>query len=453
MRFALAVVFAAGCAGAPSGSSDNDLFRDFRSDGKFDELGHPSNARQIDAAGVCPGLGHASGELCRGELPGSVQAGDLILNLRVRVSGASAGGVLDVDVLDGTDSLGHTTLDGGAVRPGWQNLSVPYHTYGGSPLTAVVTAQGNGTVEIEYFEIFPARFTLVLEPGSKELAPTDEITFETALDAQPILVRANGTDVSDRLAQATVETSSFRKLIHIAVGRLTDGISGDVVDLRVETGGEHARMQIRKSAPACLFEGDPNGVKILATGFQPFPADASHDNISRVALAAVRPSALPGVQLMRLELPVEYDRAAAEVISAIERCRPDVVVSFGQGGDDLHLEETAYNLKDTSEVSGGVPDNRGIIAAAEPILDGGDATRPTRLPLDAIEAALTGAGEHPVRSTDPGRYICNNVFYAGLGATDRPAGFIHLPYTTSFPAKTKSRWGRAVEAILKAAAR
>ena len=78
--------------------------------------------------------------------------------------------------------------------------------------------------------------------------------------------------------------------------------------------------------------------------------------------------------------------------------------------------------------------------------------RPTRLPLDAIAAALNDIGEHPVRSTDPGRYICNNVFYAGLGATDRPAGFVHLPYTTRFSASVKARWGRAAETILTAAA-
>ncbi len=82
-------------------------------------------------------------------------------------------------------------------------------------------------------------------------------------------------------------------------------------------------MQVRRSPPPCTFVGDASGVKVLATGFQPFPADGWHDNVSRVGVFAARPEAMPGVRLMRIELPVEYDRAAAEVQSAIRRCAPD----------------------------------------------------------------------------------------------------------------------------------
>ena len=460
MRLAIASLgFAAfvvsGCAGAvtPSASGGNagdgsGLFRDFTDGGKFDELGHPANARQVAASSFCAGLGNSDGELCRGQLPGSEQAGDMVLNLRVRVTGArGTRSVLTVDM-----GAVRAELLPSAVRAGWQNFSVPYTFEGGSRPTTVVTAHGNGTVEIDYLELFPARFHLVLGPGSNELADPDEITIETALDGAAIAVTANGTDVSDRLLEARVETSTFRRLVHVSVATLVGGIDGDVVELMVRAGDDHARMQVRRVAPPCRFEGDPAGVRLLATGFQPFPADAAHDNISRVALAAVRPEALPGVQLMRLTLPVEYDQAAAEVASAIARCQPDVVVSFGQGDDAIHLEETAYNLKDTSEVAGGVPDNRGLVVAAEPIADAGDDTRATRLPLAAMERALVAAGEAPVRSTDPGRYICNNVFYSELGATDRPAGFVHLPYTTDFPDDVKARWGRALEALLAAAA-
>lgn len=453
MTFGFAA-FVCGCAGAvtPASGGDADgsggLFRDFVGGGKFDELGHPANARHADAASFCSGLGNRDGELCRGQLPGSEQSGDMVLNLRVRITGArGTTSVLTVDM-----GAMHSELKPVAVRPGWQNFSVPYTFEGGSPLTTIVTAHGNGTVEIDYLELFPARFHLVLAPGSNELGTDDEIVIETALDNTDLEVTANGTDVSARLTQARVETSTFRRLVHVSVGTLVGDITGDVVELMVRAGDDHARMQVRRGAPPCSFQGDPTGTKLLATGFQPFPADASHDNISRVALAAVRPEMLPGVQLMRLTLPVEYDQAAAEVASAIARCQPDVVVSFGQGDDAIHLEQTAYNLKDTSEVAGGVPDNRGLIAAAEPIVDGGDATRATRLPLDAMERALVDAGESPVRSDDPGRYICNNVFFTELGATDRPAGFVHLPYTTDFPDDVKARWGRALEALLGAAA-
>ena len=144
-----------GCAGAvspASGGNDADgsggLFRDFVGGGKFDELGHPANARHVDAASFCAGLGHRDGELCRGQLPGSEQAGDMVLNLRVRVTGARGSTpVLTVDM-----GAMHRELKPVAVRRGWQNFSVPYTYEGGSRLTTIVTAHDNGTIEIDYLK-------------------------------------------------------------------------------------------------------------------------------------------------------------------------------------------------------------------------------------------------------------------------------------------------------------
>jgi pyroglutamyl-peptidase len=155
---------------------------------------------------------------------------------------------------------------------------------------------------------------------------------------------------------------------------------------------------------------------------------------------------------MRLTLPVEYDRAASLVTEVITRCQPQHVISFGQGGNDIALEHTAYNLQDTGELSGGAPDNRGILRAAQPISRDAPATRDTLLPLDAIEAALVDLGETPQPSTDPGRYICNNVMFADIGAmTGRGrAGFIHLPYTTWFDDAVRARFGKVAEAAVQA---
>src|SRR5690606_26861390 len=108
---------------------------------------------------------------------------------------------------------------------------------------------------------------------------------------------------------------------------------------------------------------DPDGARVLVTGFQPFPADVGHDNVSAVAVGAIDPAALRGARVMRLVLPVEYDRAAAAVVGAIARGRPDVVICFGQGGAELALEEIAYNLQDGGGPAGGRPDNRGAIRA------------------------------------------------------------------------------------------
>lgn len=103
-------------------------------------------------------------------------------------------------------------------------------------------------------------------------------------------------------------------------------------------------------------------------------------------------------------------------------------------------------------VAGGVPDNRGIIGASVQIDPAAPATRETLLPLDEIRDALEQIGESPRPSTDPGRYICNNVMFADIGAMQGRgvAGFIHLPYTTRFDEATKQRYGRVVEAAVQA---
>ncbi|MEJ7599494.1 MAG: hypothetical protein WKG01_16420 [Kofleriaceae bacterium] len=194
---------------------------------------------------------------------------------------------------------------------------------------------------------------------------------------------------------------------------------------------------------------------MLVTGFQPFPADGWHENVSAVGVMAMDPAALRGAQVMRLVLPVEYDRAASAIADVIARCAPESVISFGQGGGAIALEQTAYNLQDTGEIAGGVPDNRGVIRAATPIDPGATAERATLLPLAAIGEALEALGEAPEPSTDPGRYICNNVMFQNIGImTTRGGrgGFIHLPYTTSFDDATRARFGDVVRAAVQATA-
>jgi len=152
-------------------------------------------------------------------------------------------------------------------------------------------------------------------------------------------------------------------------------------------------------------------------------------------------------------LPVEYDRAAAAIAEVIERCAPAIVISFGQGGGDIALEHTAYNLQDTGEISGGAPDNRGVIRAAQPIDAVAPAERSTLLPIDAIKSALEAIGEAPQHSTDPGRYICNNVMFVDVGtmaARGGRGGFIHLPFTTEFDDAVRARFARVVETAIQA---
>jgi pyroglutamyl-peptidase len=444
-------------AAPPAANPNAGLFRDFL-DGKFDSAGHPLDAVVLDGATLC-GKTELAGA-CEGDLPAAAQAGDLVTSARLRVRAHGDGDIVTMSVLYGESGnvVAHETLTASNLRATdeWTDLPITWHGDGTAARVNFVVAPG-ATVDLDYVENFPPRFQLALAPGSGVVGDGDHLQIEVPLGGAIEHVTLDGTDITDRVTQllvdgkATRTDTAFRSVVDIAVADLAP-MRGDVADLSLRAAGNAARMQLRRTAPACSFAG--SGTKVLVTGFQPFPADATHENVSGVAVNALDVTTLHDAQVMKLILPVEYDRAAAEVADVIARCKPDVAISFGQGGDEIALEETAYNLQDTGELSGGAPDNRGIVRAATPIDAAAPATRATQLPLAAIEKAMTDGGEAPQHSTDPGRYVCNNVMFADIGAMTAlgagRAGFIHLPYTLDFDADSRARFGKVVAAAIQA---
>ena len=461
----------AACAESPTTPDEarpNDgMLRDFI-DGKFDAAGHPLNAKIVSAAELsldasCGNLQDGSVQLktgCRVELPPGADGANLVVNARLRVRAhPSSGTIVTVTAIDsagtrvGTQRLTVSTL---RERGRWIDLPISIGRSSGMAHLELAVAAG-ALVDLQYVEVFPKQLGVIVSPGSGVFADSAKITFELPRGQKIEKLEANGVDVKRRLetlvsaGTATKTTTEFRTLFEVSIGDLLPGRE-DVVELRVHANGDTSRTQLRKTAPPCTFVGDPTGAKVLVTGFQPFPADGWHDNIAGVAVTALDPRTLHGAQVMKLVLPVEYDRAAATITDVIERCQPQHVLSFGQGSNAIALEELAYNLQDTGELAGGAPDNRGIIRAAAQIDPTAPAQRETLLPLDDIEAALVDLGEAPQRSTDPGRYICNNVMFNNIGrmAQRGRAGFIHLPYTTQFDDAVRARWGKVAAAAVQA---
>ena len=345
-----------------------------------------------------------------------------------------------------TNTLRRTTLD---LPLAWSS--------NGSPVNLRVTAGAGAVFDLDYIEVFPERFGLVTSPGSGIYTDTDRLVFELPRSRKLDKILLDRVDITARMTEliasgkAKRTTTAYRTLVEVSVTDLAPE-RADVSELELRAGALASRVQLRRGSTECKFEGDPNGTKVLITGFQPFPADGWHENISAVAVTSLDPAQLRGAQVMRVVMPVEYDRAAAQITDMIARCSPQAVLSFGQGGGRIALEEVAYNLQDTGEVAGGVPDNRGIIRAAAQIDSAAPATRDTLLPLSEIESALRGIGETPSYSRDPGRYICNNVMFAGIGVMQSRgvSGFIHLPYETQFDADARERWGKFVKAAIQA---
>jgi pyroglutamyl-peptidase len=441
------------------------LLRDFL-DGKFDAAGHPLNARVTEAESLCPQAGvphngaiRITTQPCIGSIAGSEQTGDLVASLRISVKAYAASGTIvsaSITAIDG-EILATNTLTTSRLREAsWIDLPLAWSSRGNSVQLEITAAQG-AVIDLDYIEVFPERFGLVASPGSGLYTDTDKLVFELPRSRKLDKILLDGADITARMTElittgkAKRTQTAYRTLVEVAVGDLAIE-RGDTSELELRAGALAARMQLRRVTSECKYEGDPSGRKVLVTGFQPFPADGWHDNVSAVAVTALDPSRLRGAQVMRVVMPVEYDRAAAQVTELIARCAPDAVISFGQGGSAIALEEVAYNLQDTGEVPGGVPDNRGIIRASAQIDPAAPATRDSLLPLRDIEFALSEIGEEPRYSRDPGRYICNNVMFADVGAMQSRgvAGFIHLPYTTQFDASTRERFGKVVQAAIQA---
>jgi pyroglutamyl-peptidase len=322
-------------------------------------------------------------------------------------------------------------------------------------MAAAAAAAAAATTPATNTEAAAPRPRLVIAPGSGVFSDEDALAFELPPGGALEVLEAGGEALLPRLerlleaGRATRAEVERGAVIEVRIGDLLPE-RGEIAMVRARTGGAAACVELRRAPAPERYEGGPGDTRVLVTGFQPFPAECEHENVSAVAVTALDPTAIRGARVMRLVLPVEYDRSAAAVREVIARCRPDIVISFGQGNASIALEEIAYNLQGALPLPRANPDNRGEIRSGAVIEPDGPAERAVRLPLGAIELALAALGEEPRRSRDPGRYICNDVLFGALGTAVPRAGFIHLPRITEFTPASRARYGRLVAAAVQA---
>ena len=101
-----------------------------------------------------------------------------------------------------------------------------------------------------------------------------------------------------------------------------------------------------------------------------------------------------------------------------ERGRPCVFLHFGvsAAARTLLLEQVGYNVADFR-----IPDERGHVATNEVIHEGEAADLTTTVRLDELLAVLQSVDPRVALSTDPGRYVCNYVYYRSLVWATRQA--------------------------------
>lgn len=479
------VLLLAACAGPPEPTLADDpapdaIYTDFLG-GKFDAAGHPVGAFVLEGDGCAPATGWVWGDrvhvdptfddagvACTGATD-PLGLGIFAVNVRASLSetcdeACAADPIFGVTVYDDAGAELASRDFVGA------DFSEPY-TYENLPVELTVRAAGAVRVEVrwagvraaqlEYVEVFRRDRQLVLEPMSGVPGEGAALRIE-AVDppADATLTARCGdldrTEALDALlasGDATDEVTEFRRIVTAPLAAILEGCALPtrlVVELRRPDRG-YATSELYFLGEPIPCPADDGRPLVVLTGFLPFPAGSANDNSSREAALGFDPATVPEARVLAVELPVEFDTAAALVADLSARCDPAVVVGFGQGRWRVDLETTAYNAKDTSEVPGGVPDNRGLVLDGDPIREGGPAELPSRLPIDAIRGQLEGAGVDVATSDDPGRYICNNLFYslAHDAPPERVVGFVHLPILRRVDAADRAMLQTVVETVVR----
>lgn len=166
--------------------------------------------------------------------------------------------------------------------------------------------------------------------------------------------------------------------------------------------------------------------KLLLTAFTPFDGERINPALEAVKLVKDK---IGKLKIVKLEVPTVFGKSIDTVREAIERERPDFVLSIGQAGGRAEItpERVAINLDDAR-----IPDNEGNQPIDEPIFSDGENAYFSTLPVKAMVEAIRKEGLPSSLSNSAGTYVCNHLMYGVLYYLDkRPsmkAGFIHVPY-------------------------
>lgn len=183
-----------------------------------------------------------------------------------------------------------------------------------------------------------------------------------------------------------------------------------------------------------LGVGENSMKKLLLTAFTPFDGEKINPALEAVKLVKDK---IGNLEIVKLEVPTVFGKSIDTVREAIEREKPDFVLSIGQAGGRAEItpERVAINLNDAR-----IPDNEGNQPIDEPIFPDGENAYFSTLPVKAMVEAIRKEGLPSSLSNSAGTYVCNHLMYGVLYYLDkRPsikAGFIHVPY---IPEQTKNK--------------
>lgn len=168
-------------------------------------------------------------------------------------------------------------------------------------------------------------------------------------------------------------------------------------------------------------------MKVLLTGFEPFGQEEV--NPSWEAVKAF-PELMEDVEVLKVCLPVSFQKAMMMLEQAVDDYRPDVVLSIGQAGGRcaIEVERVAINIADSKK-----PDNDGYQPQECQLRADAPNAYFSNLPLKLLVEAIQDEGIPATISNSAGLFVCNSVFYTAMHLVyskypNMQAGFIHVPY-------------------------
>ncbi len=171
-------------------------------------------------------------------------------------------------------------------------------------------------------------------------------------------------------------------------------------------------------------------MKILFTGFDPFGGEPI--NPSWEAVKNMKDS-IGSADIIKIMIPTVFKKSLEVIEEAIEKYKPDAIVSVGQAGGrfDITPERVAINIDDAR-----IKDNEGNQPIDNKIFDDGQPAYFSSLPVKAIVKYIKDSGIPSSVSNTAGTFVCNHVMYGVLYLIDKKypgirSGFIHVPYITS----------------------
>ncbi|MFO3715864.1 MULTISPECIES: pyroglutamyl-peptidase I [Anaerococcus] len=188
-------------------------------------------------------------------------------------------------------------------------------------------------------------------------------------------------------------------------------------------------------------------MKILVTGFDPFggePTNPAIESVKRID------DNIEGAEIIKLEIPTVFHKAADVVEAKIKEVNPDVVLSIGQAGGryGITVERVAINEDDAR-----IEDNEGNQPIDVVIREDGAPAYFSTLPIKAMVEEIKKENLPASVSNTAGTFVCNHIMYQDLYLAEKygniKAGFIHVPFLTEQVVDKKDTASMSLEDIVK----